>query len=139
MGEEIQSHATQAEILADATPFDGADVATILLDTAEIGAAGAGLTAVSRAINPQINTAFNDNKFFMVDSTNHNPATGLTVTGEKSLDGGAFAAVTGTIAEIGNGIYQFDASAADMNGAMIIFRFTAVGADDTFYTVKTAA
>lgn len=34
------------EILADSTPFNGADIAAILTDTGEIGAAGAGLTAV---------------------------------------------------------------------------------------------
>ena len=94
---------------------------------------------ISRAINPQVNTAFDDITFLMVDSTNHNPNTGLTVSGERSLNGGAFAAVTGTIAEISDGIYQLDASMADMNGAMIIFRFFEGSSDDTFYLIKTAA
>lgn len=94
---------------------------------------------ITRAINPQVNIAFDDITFLMVDSTNHNPNTGLTVSGERSLNGGAFAAVTGSIAEISDGIYQLDASAADMNGAMIIFRFFEGTSDDTFYIIKTAA
>jgi hypothetical protein len=36
----------QSSILSDATPFAGADVAAILTDTGEIGAAGAGLSAI---------------------------------------------------------------------------------------------
>lgn len=114
------------------------EVAAVLVDTAEIGAAGAGLTAVTRAIQPQINTAFNNIEFLMVDDDDHvTPKTGLTVSGHKSLDGGAFAVVAGTIAEVANGIYQFDASAADMNGAIVTFRFSATDADDTFITIKT--
>ena len=114
------------------------EVAAVLVDTAEIGAAGAGLTAVARAILPQINTAFNNIEFLMVDDDDHvTPKTGLTVSGHKSLNGGAFAVVAGTIAEVANGIYQFDALDADMNGAIVTFRFSATDADDTFITFKT--
>lgn len=94
---------------------------------------------VARLINPQKNTAFSNLEFEMFDSTNHNPTTGLTVTGEVSLDGGAYVAVSGSIAEVGNGTYQFDAAAGDMNGDFITFRFTASATDDTFVHVKTAA
>ncbi len=95
---------------------------------------------VARAILPQINTAFSDLEFLMIDSAdNISPKTGLTVTGTRSIDGGAFAAVTGTIAEVGNGIYQIDATQADVNGAIITFRFAATGANVTFLTLKTAA
>jgi hypothetical protein len=52
-------------------------------------------------------------------------------------DGAAFGAIAGTVTEISNGIYQLDAAAADMNGDMLIFRFTGTGADDTFTTIKT--
>ena len=87
---------------------------------------------------PQKNTAFSNFTFLMVlASDNVTPATGLTVTGEVSLDGGAFAAVSGTIAEISNGIYQFDAAAGDTNGDSVIWRFTAATANDTFVTFKT--
>jgi hypothetical protein len=74
----------------------------------------------------------------MVLTSDHvTPATGLTVTGQRSVDGGAFATVTGTIAEVSNGIYQFDAVAADTNGDFITWRFSSATADDTFVSFKT--
>lgn len=89
--------------------------------------------------SPKINTALSDIPFLMVDATDHvTPETGLTVTGERSLDGGAFAAVSGSISELSDGMYSFDAAAADMNGAICIFRFSATGAADTFMTIRTA-
>lgn len=87
---------------------------------------------------PQKNAAFSDLEFLMVDAANgKTPETGLTVTGERSLNGAAFVAVSGAIAEVGNGIYQFDALAADMNADVVTFRFSAAGALDTFVTIKT--
>jgi hypothetical protein len=50
-------------ILADSTPFNGADVAAILTDTAEIGAAGAGLTdlgGMSTAMKAEVNVEAKD-------------------------------------------------------------------------------
>ena len=96
---------------------------------------------VARAILPQTNTAFSDLEFLMIDSAdNISPKTGLTVTVTRSIDGGAFNAGTGTgPAEVANGIYQYDASAADMNGVIVTFRFAATGANVTFLTLKTAA
>ena len=61
----------------------------------------------------------------------------------RSVDGGAFGAGTGTgPAEVANGIYQYDASAADMNGGTIMFRFTATtgtpaAPDDAFVFIVT--
>lgn len=84
----------------------------------------------------QKNTALANFTFTMTDSTNHNPATGLTVTGTRSLDGAAFA--SGTIAnmtEIGNGAYQCDLGAGDLNGDVVQLRFTASGADDLTITI----
>ena len=90
------------------------------------------------AILPVINTAFSDISVLMVDDTDHfTPVTGLSLGVTRSIDGGAFGAGTGTAAEIGNGAYQYDASAADMNGTRILFRFTGTAADDTFITVRT--
>ena len=101
---------------------------------------------IARAILPQINTAFSDIEFLFVAASDHvTPVTGATGTGvTRSIDGGAFGAGTGTLAEVGDGIYQYDASAADMNGAIITFRFTASGGtpgapDDRFLTMITAA
>ena len=85
------------------------------------------------------NAIFNNLEFLMVDSTDHvTPKTGLVVTGTKSIDGAAFAAVTGAIAEVANGIYQIDLSAADTNGDVVTYRFTGAAADDTFVTIITS-
>ena len=101
---------------------------------------------IARAILPQINTAYSDIEFLFVAASDHvtpvTAASGTAVT--RSIDGGAFGAGTGTLAEVGNGIYQYDASAADMNGAIITFRFTGTGGtpgapDDRFLTIVTAA
>lgn len=93
---------------------------------------------------PTQNVAFPNLEFLFVSSGDHvTPATGATGTAvTRSIDGSAFGAGTGTLAEVGNGIYQYDASAADMNGGIITFRFTGTGGtpaapDDTFVTIVT--
>jgi len=95
-------------------------------------------------ILPTQNAAFNNMEFLFVAASDHvtpvTAASGTAVT--RSIDGGAFGAGTGTLAEVANGIYQYDASAADMNGGIITFRFTATGGtpgapDDTFVTIVT--
>ena len=88
----------------------------------------------------QRNTALSDFEFVMYNSTdNVTPITGRTVSGTRSIDGAAFAAVDGAFAEVGDGVYQFDALAADTNGTLITWRFTATGADDVFITFKTTS
>lgn len=83
------------------------------------------------------NTALSNFEFAMTDSTNHNPTTGLTVSGTRSIDGGAFASLTNAVSEVGNGIYKIDLAAADLNGNVITLRFTATGADDLLITIVT--
>ena len=86
------------------------------------------------------NAAFSNFEFLMVaTSDGRTPVLGLTVTGQRSIDGAAFANVSGVIAEVSNGIYQFDALAADTNGDVITWRFSSATADDTFITFKTVA
>jgi len=93
---------------------------------------------LTNPIGVKKNTAFSDIPFLMVDATdNVTPETGLTISGTRSIDGAAYGAVTGSFAEVANGTYQFDASAADLNGDMIMFRFTATGAADRFLTIQT--
>ena len=88
--------------------------------------------------SPRKNVALADISVFMVASSDHvTPKTGLTLTVTRSLDGGAFGAGTGSAAEIANGMYQYDASQADMNADVVIFRFTGTDADDTFLTIHT--
>lgn len=138
--------ATLATIEGKIDTVDGI-VDSILVDTAEIGAAGAGLTEAGGTgdhltaipdgtVNK--NAALSNFTFLMVDSTDHvTPKTGLTVSGQRSLDAAAFASVSGAIAEISNGWYQFDAAAADTNGDFVAWRFTATGADDVGVSFKT--
>ena len=84
------------------------------------------------------NQPFSNYPFEMVlASDSKSPAPGLTVTAQRSLDGGAYTNVTGTITEISNGSYQFDATAADTNGDTIIWKFSAATADDTKDTFLT--
>ncbi len=102
--------------------------------TVESGAA----YSVVNSLGVTKNTAFSNYMFTMVLSSDHyTAATGLTVTGERSLDGGAFVAVSGTIAEISDGVYQFDALAADTNGDIITWKFSSGTADDTTVTFET--
>lgn len=98
------------------------------------------------AILPVSNAILNNIEFLWVAASDHvTPVTGASTTSvTRSIDGGAFGAATGTLAEVGNGIYQFDASAADMNGGIITFRFVATGGtpgapDDAFLTIVTGA
>lgn len=91
----------------------------------------------SAAANLKKNAAFSAFEFVMTDSTNHNPATGLTVTATRSIDGAAFAACANAVAEVASGVYKIDLAAADLNGNAITLRFTATGADDRLITVIT--
>lgn len=124
------------------------DLAAILADTGTDGVlvATAAVNDIARAILPQKNQPYADIEFLFVAASDHaTPVTGASGTGvTRSIDGGAFGAATGTLAEVGNGIYQFDASAADMNGSIITLRFTGTGGtpgapDDVFLTLVTAA
>ena len=76
----------------------------------------------------------------MVLTSDHvTPATGLTVTVQRLIDSGTYAAIAGTMTEISNGTYRFDYLAADSNGDIITWKFSAGTADDTKVTFKTAA
>jgi hypothetical protein len=105
----------------------------------------AGDQSIADLILPATNTAFPDIEFLFVAASDHvTPVTGATGTAvTRSIDGGAFGSGTGTLAEVANGIYQYDASSADMNGKIITFRFVGSGGtpgapDDTFVTVVTS-
>lgn len=121
---------------------DAAAIAASAIGASELAADA--VTEIRDAILPVSNTALSNIEFLFVSSVDHvTPVTGATgISGSVSINGAAFAAVGGAIAEVANGIYQFDASAADMNGGMITFRFLATGGtpaapDDTFLTIVT--
>lgn len=84
------------------------------------------------------NAALASFPFFMVDSTDHvSGKTGLTVTAQRALDGGALAACANAVSEIGSGYYKISLAATDTNANTIGFLFTATGADPLAFTVVT--
>lgn len=84
------------------------------------------------------NTALAGFTFLMVNSTDHvTGEPGLTVTAERSIDGGAFGACANAVSEVSAGIYKIDLAAADLNGNVITLKFTATGADARFVTIAT--
>ena len=76
--------------------------------------------------------------FFMVSSSDHvSGATGLTVTAQRSIDGGAFQSCINSVAEVGGGNYVINLASSDLNGGVIVLRFSATGADTTDITIVT--
>jgi len=115
-----------------------------VLDVNTTTIAAAAAQTVRDEILPTQNVAFNNLPFLWVAASDHvTPVTSATTTSvTRSIDGGAFGSGTGTINEVANGMYSYDASQADMNGGVIIFRFAATGGtpgapDDAFVTVIT--
>lgn len=84
----------------------------------------------------QINTAFVNFPFPMRLSATGAPATGVTVTVQRSIDGGAYATI-GTATEVSVGTYEIDFSAADRNGKAIKVLCTAPGCYDNEFTLLT--
>jgi hypothetical protein len=84
------------------------------------------------------NTALAGFGFVMVLASDHvTGATGLTVTATRSIDGGAFAACTNAVTEVGSGVYKIDLSAADLNGNVVVLKFAAATADTRLIEVLT--
>lgn len=113
------------------TAFSGS-----ILDVAgEAQLSGLGENLLNQNAIPPENTAFTFT-FSMFDEDGEEKA-GLTPTVTVSKNGGAYGATTGTPTEIGNGDYQFAASAADMNGARLVFRCVGTGAKPTKVHIQT--
>lgn len=88
--------------------------------------------------NIRKNQALSNFSFLMIDSTDHfTPKTGLTITAERSIDGGAFASCANSASAVANGVYKIDLAASDLNGNVITFRFTGTGADPRLITIIT--
>ena len=82
------------------------------------------------------NAALSNFMFLMMDSSDHiTPKTGLTITEEISKDGGAFAPMTNTFAEVSGGMYKINITQAERNADIATLKFTAAGADDRFITI----
>lgn len=88
--------------------------------------------------NIKKNQALSAFQFPMLDSTDHfTPKTGLTITAQRSINGGAFASCANSATEISNGMYKIDLAATDLNGNVITLRFTATGGDPRLITIIT--
>ena len=108
------SAATPAVTVSDKTGFS----------LAATGLAGTG-TAPARV---KKNTALT-NFMIKMELTDGTPGTGLTVTVQRAIDGGAFAALAvTTVTEISGGWYKFNLAASDLNGDTIALKATATGA-----------
>lgn len=66
--------------------------------------------------------------FKMVDETTFLPLSGLTVTTELSVNGGAFGATTNSAVEISDGWYYVELTAAETNYDELVLKCTATGA-----------
>ncbi len=108
-------------------------------DLTQAGGSG-DLIAIKAGLGVKKNAVFDNYTFLMVLNSDHvTPVTGLTVTGQRSLDNGGFVAVSGTITEVGAGYYRFDALAADTNGDFCTWKFSSATADDAGTTFLTIA
>lgn len=104
----------------------GAMAANVIAAAAIAADARAALNALRK------NVAYPFYLLYMRDTTTKAGATGKTVTVEISKDGGAFAAATNAVSEIGNGWYAIASgfTQAEMNANMIAVKGTATGCDD---------
>lgn len=102
-----------------------------------VASGAVGAIPVSSNFQFHKNTAFNNFQFMMFSSTSpYNPATGLTVTAQRSIDGGAFANCTNAVSELSNGWYTINLSGADLNASSSsVFKMTATGAKDTGFAI----
>ncbi len=136
--EQIRSRLAMDGTQTDPTTNTGT-IESILEDTNElqtddVPALIAGITG--ERDDPAKNVAYSFD-IVMFSSSTGDPTSGLSVVGQRAIEGGAFAAMTGTISEIGSGFYTVNASAADMNGDRISWRFTATGANPRSVTIYT--
>jgi len=88
---------------------------------------------------PKKNTALANFEFPMYATADHvTPLTGVTVTATRSIDGGAFGACANAVSEIGTGgVYKISLAAADLNGDVVMLKFTGTAADPQIITVVT--
>lgn len=140
-------HKIEVDMSADAFYATGSDYALLVypdetIDSQSVAGVVAQWSCESRFRDidaPKKNVALNDIVFYMVDDTDHvTPKTGLTLTVERYLDGATTGtSVTGTVTEAEDGIYHFDATAADMNGDTVVFKANGTDADQVVLTFST--
>lgn len=108
----------------------GSVTTPVFVQGGTVGKVTGAVTIASNQLFVKKNTALANFMFPMIDSTDHvTLKTGLTVTGEVSIDGGAFGALTNSPSELSSGVYKVDLAAGDVNGTNIMLKFTSAGAD----------
>jgi len=75
----------------------------------------------------------------MLDASTGNPAVGLTVTGERAVDGAAYVAMSNSVSEISDGTYKVNISNNDVNGGFVMWKFEASGAKNRYVAFITEA
>jgi hypothetical protein len=97
-------------------------------------------SAIITALHNQVkkNAALASFPFVMFDEDG-NPATGKTVTAERSLDGAAFAGCANSPSEISAGAYKISLAASDLNADTVLLKFTATDCKTTFVQIVTQA
>lgn len=101
------------------------------------GNVGGSVASLAGSAGIKKNTAKAAFMFAMTDSTNHLPATGLTVTATRSLDGAAFASCANAVTEVSAGWYKISLATTDLNGDTVALKFTATGADQLNISIVT--
>lgn len=137
-------HTFQVEAVS--TPPTAAAIADAVWEedlTDHSGTAGSVAEALEDAANISAAFGFPKNvgvtglQFIMLDSADHfSPKTGL-VDGDFTLKETSAGTLSGTITEVGGGVYAIDTTNAEMNFDVDTFHFKAAGADDTWITLKT--
>lgn len=134
----VAPHNTQIDaikVVTDQIGFTGSNVNA----NAQVVSDKTGYVLQSGQLTIKKNQALNSFEFLMTDSTSHDPATGLTVSVFRSIDGGAFVATTNSPTEVSGGVYKINLAAADLNGTVVMLKFSAAGADPRFVTIVTQA
>ena len=117
------------EVNANETKIDSAqaDITTIMAKTDLLPS------------EPAKNVALANFTFLMVLSTDHvTPATGKTIASEICKDGGAFAATTNSVSEIGDGFYKISLTQTEMNANVIGLKFTETDCDQRSVVMLTS-
>lgn len=117
---------------------------TALPNAAAAASGGLGTVDTTNSIKVQApvkkNIAIGAFGFIMLGSTG-SPLAGLGtgIVAQRSIDGAAFGSCSNSPTELNYGCYSISLSAGDLNGTVIVLRFSAPGARDTFITIVTGA
>lgn len=86
------------------------------------------------------NASLDNFEFVMILSSDHvTPAESKTVTATISKDGGNFTSCANSVSHISAGMYKINLTQAEMNANILSLKFTAIGCDTRFITIKTSS